>query len=296
MHPLILVPHEMMERYDILNRFTNIKLYGSHSYYHSDVRMRSNSYYLNIGLKTDENKIKILNEIFTLNNLTDNVEEKELNQILMILYLDTAQDEVNKIGEAFVLDYTDKLFKHGMELQWTMLLEYHQFYHNNKYTDDFKTKFNDKLLKHCNGHNPNKEAFIDKYGGGSLYPPLYALIKTLEAFHDGYYSIDIYSIYRDFINYMKIGCDPNYVHCDYYQVKNFPIGLSELINKEYIYTQDDVIKADLNVVIKRSDLCEKKVVSKSKNLSLIRLILFIVDEYAKLNYVIDKSELHFVVD
>ena len=305
MYPIIFVKQELMKKYDVLNRFTNIKKYGSNTYYDDGTKLKSNSYHLDVGLEPNENKIDILNEIFTLRNKTDSNEEKELNQSLMMLHLDTALDDIHYIGKTFVLDYVDKLFEHGMELQWTMLLNHHHYYHNDKYTDEFKKEFNDKLLKHCIGHDPNKEAFINKYSGTSAYPPLYALNKTLEAFHDGYYTIDINSIYRDFVNYIKIGCDPNYVHCEYYDVKGFPIGLSKHINNEYTYTEIDVSGADLNVVIKPSDCCrgtdttgnprERKIINKNKNLSLIKLIQFIVSEYAKLNYVIDKSELSYLI-
>lgn len=83
----------------------------------------------------------------------------------------------------------------------------------------------------------------------NLYPPLFCLIKRCEniPLNGGFNILNFYKIFNFDIN--EICCNPNYEHCEWYNTMDLPLYLERYVNKKYVYTENDIIMANMDFYI-----------------------------------------------
>lgn len=211
----------------------------------------------------------------------------------------------------YVLKTIKKLHEIGMKFYWHHL--FHNCFDNYIYGINSKNVFvsiddifnYNRYILSFGIENPNEKLYepLD-----SLYPPLFCLIKKSEniSLNGGFNILIFYKNFKFDID--EIGCNPRYEHCCWYDTMELPSYLEQYINKNFIYTEEEIKNANmdfyideklfasehgfkhneykdnkqLSKILKNNNFYFDKIQSKEVNLALCRLIYEINKTYGKL--------------
>ena len=186
----------------------------------------------------------------------------------------------------YIMKYTIKLHEIGMRFFWCHLLTYN----NDIFFENFMDKYNKKLIE-FGIENPNKKLFYCEFIKGSRKPwyPLiqpYVAVKYFDWMSMPGEILNPYEAYKDIKLYLQIGCDPLFDTGNNYDASWYPSRLSTFINPEFFFTHTEVNECSIERM--NVDLCNDKhlgkgtvLIHREHNLILIKLIVFVVDEYNK---------------
>ncbi len=290
----------MSQLYQHMNYFPiNTEILIVAKYYSITISESYHKLYVKVNLKscqTSQQRLTQLDEIFNNEYIIQNPLTK---QLIFDLYLTQAR---NLNDFVYFTNYAIRLQSIGMKFYWSHLIRYPQ-----PETKELSHVYNQTLIQ-FGIENPNQLLYSDftepdgSYVNGRSYSPLYSLIKVTEGFlrND---SCDLFELMQLFQMYIQIGCDPNYEHCTWYTAGDFPIRLSLFINPIYEYHLDDIDQAKL-CRLTCDDLDSETeygidslnslqyLKEKPQNLALLRIIVYVVEQYQKRNYPITLSDLH----
>ena len=200
---------------------------------------------------------------------------------------------VENNDKQYAIDYIDKLFQLGMKFYWTHLDNIML----TTSTDDqvyYQTpsspycELNMVLLKH-GIEDPNCKLYCGDVDGGDAYHPLIAFATFENALQfELYHGFNLLYFLNLFNLWIDIKCSPHYgdTTCQHYSCSTFIKLMLKHINPTYEYSLADITATDINILIYANDFNEDEhIISKNKNLAILKLLRHMVFTYKKLDYI-----------